>query len=115
VSDPYLLYLANENMFKLKLLEVYRQQFGRCKQRDDQTDVEFASEKERLFEKWLTSIELSKHLHKFRQLMCFEEFKQCIHSDIKTYLDEHKVSSLAEAVSMADDYALTDKLFFFEK
>ena len=35
------------------------------------------------------------------------QFKQCVHSDIKTYLDENKVSSLAEANTMTDDYALT--------
>ena len=44
--------------------------------------------------------------------MCIEEFKQFIHSDIKTYLDEHKLSSLAEVGTMADDYALTDRFFF---
>ena len=43
--------------------------------------------------------------------MFIDEFKQCIHSDIKTYLDEHKVSLLAEASTMADDYALTHKCF----
>ena len=35
------------------------------------------------------------------------QFKQCVHSDIKTYIDEHKVSSLAEASTIPDDYALT--------
>jgi hypothetical protein len=33
-----------------------------------------------------------------------EEFKQCIHSDIKTYIDEHNDSSLVEANTRADDY-----------
>jgi hypothetical protein len=44
-----------------------------------------------------------------------EEFKQCIHSDIKTYIDVHNVSSLVKASNMAGEYVLTHKLIFFEK
>jgi hypothetical protein len=43
-----------------------------------------------------------------------EEFKQCIHSDIKTYIDEHNVSSLVKASNMADEYVLTHKLIFWK-
>ena len=43
-----------------------------------------------------------------------EEFKQCIHSDIKTYIDEHSVSSLVEANTMADEYAPTHKLIYLK-
>jgi hypothetical protein len=43
-----------------------------------------------------------------------EEFKQCIHSDIKTYIDEHNVSSLVEANTMADDYAPTHTLIYLK-
>jgi len=34
------------------------------------------------------------------------KFKQCVHSDIKTYLDVHKVTSWAEVSTMTDDNAL---------
>ena len=37
--------------------EAYRQKLRSCKKWDDQTHVEFAREKELLFEKWLTSKE----------------------------------------------------------
>ena len=43
-----------------------------------------------------------------------EESKHCIHSDIKIYKDEHNVSSFVEANTLADDYALTHKLFFLK-
>jgi hypothetical protein len=44
-----------------------------------------------------------------------EEFKQYIHSDIKTYIDEHNVSSLVEANTMADDYARIHTLIYLKK
>jgi hypothetical protein len=44
-----------------------------------------------------------------------EEFKQYIHSDIKTYIDEHNVSSLVEANTMADDYAWIHTLIYLKK
>ena len=98
------------------VLETYWQKFRNCEKRDDQTHVEFAREKELLFEKWLTSKDVTKHFdNRLSQWILIEEFKQCIHSDIKTYLDEHKVSSLAEASTIADDYALTHNFFFFFK
>ena len=41
-----------------------------------------------------------------------EEFKRCVHGDIKTYLDGQKVETLAKAAAYADDYALTHKSTF---
>ena len=41
-----------------------------------------------------------------------EEFKRCVHDDIKTYLDEQKVTNLAKAAIYADYYALTQKSTF---
>ena len=38
-----------------------------------------------------------------------EEFKNCLLTDIKTYIDEQKVESLHQAEVLADDYALTHK------
>lgn len=45
-------------------MEDYRQTFGNCKKLDVQTNVEFAREKELLFEKWLTSQEVTKMFYK---------------------------------------------------
>jgi hypothetical protein len=60
-----------------------------CKKWDDQTQAEFAREQEHLFDKWLTTKIVTKNIDKLRQIICIEEFEQCVHSDIKTYLDEH--------------------------
>lgn len=44
-----------------------------------------------------------------------EEFKNCIHPEIRTYLDEQKVENLEQAATAADDYALTHKGSFIKQ
>ena len=44
-----------------------------------------------------------KNLH---ELMLIEEFKRCIHHDIRTFLDDQKADTLKNAPRLADDYAL---------
>ena len=44
-----------------------------------------------------------------KQLIIVEEFKRCIHNDIRTHLDESNVTDLRAAAIKADDYALTHK------
>ena len=43
--------------------------------------------------------------------MLVEEFKRCINSDVKSFLDEKKIETLEKAACLADDYALTQKIF----
>ena len=52
---------------------------------------------------------------KLKQLMLVEEFKRCIISDVKTFLDEKQVETLEEAARLADDYHLTHKVSFIAK
>ena len=47
--------------------------------------------------------------------MLVEEFKRCINSDIKSFLDEKQVKTLEAAAQLADDYALTHKVSFINK
>ena len=44
-----------------------------------------------------------------------EEFKRCIHHDIRTFLDDQKADTLENASHLADDYALTHKSSFITK
>ena len=52
---------------------------------------------------------------KLRQLMLVEEFKRCINSDVKSFLDEKEVETLEKAALLADDYTLTHKVSFVSK
>ena len=47
--------------------------------------------------------------------MLVEEFKRCINSDAKSFLDEKEVETLEKAARLADDYTLTHKVSFVSK
>ena len=95
--------------------EAYRQKFRNCKKDSNQTHVEFARNKEQLFDRWCCSKKIDENYDKLRQLMLVEEFKRCIQSDVKTFLDEKQVETLEEAARLADDYYLTHKVSFIAK
>ena len=90
--------------------EAYRQKFRNCKKDSNQTHVEFARNKEQLFDRWCCSKKIDQNYDKLRQLKLVEEFKRCIQSDVKTFLDEKQVETLEEAARLADDYYLTHKV-----
>ena len=47
--------------------------------------------------------------------MLVEEFKRCINSDVKSFLDEKEVETLEKAARLADDYTLTHNVSFVSK
>ena len=95
--------------------EAYRQKFRNCKKDSNQTHVEFARNKEQLFDRWCCSKKIDQNYDKLRQLVLVEEFKRCIQSDVKTFLCEKQVETLEEAARLADDYYLTHKVSFIAK
>ena len=95
--------------------EAYRQKFRDCRKEHNQTHVEFARTKEQLFDRWCSSKKVGSDHAKLRQLMLVEEFKRCINSDVKAFLNEREVENLETAARLADDYALTHKASFVNK
>ena len=95
--------------------EAYRQKFRDCRKEHDQTHVEFARTKEQLFDRWCSSKKVGSDHAKLRQLMLVEEFKRCINSDVKAFLNEREVENSETAARLADDYALTHKASFVNK
>ena len=71
--------------------EAYRQKFRNCKKDSNRTYVEFARNKEQLFDRWCCSKKIDQNYDKLRQRMLVEEFKRCIQYDVKTFLDEKQV------------------------
>uniref|UniRef100_UPI00358E6DB6 uncharacterized protein n=2 Tax=Myxine glutinosa TaxID=7769 RepID=UPI00358E6DB6 len=92
--------------------EAYRQKFRNARKRESETHVEFARMKETMFDRWCDSKEIGKDFNLLRQLILVEEFKQCVHVDIKVHLHKKKVAELYEAATVADDYALTHRMGF---
>jgi hypothetical protein len=72
--------------------EAYRQRFRRYKKFDNQTYVEFAREKEDLLDHWLRSQAID-NLQNFRLLILVEEFKDCVHQDLGTHLEDKNANS----------------------
>ena len=95
--------------------EAYRQKFRDCRKEPNQTHVEFARTKEQLFDRWCSSKKLGSDHEKLRQLMLIEEFKWCINSDVRAFLNEKEVENLDVAARLADDYSLTHKASFVNK
>ena len=95
--------------------EAYRQKFRNCRKENDQTHVEFARPKEQLFDRMCSSKKIGSNYPKLRQPMLVEEFKRCIDSDVKSFLDEKEVETLEKAARLADDYTLTQKVSFVSK
>ena len=95
--------------------EAYRQKFRSCEKLSYQTYVEFARSKEQLFDRWCYSQKVDKDHDKLRQLILIEEFKRCIHSDVRTFIDEQKAETLEDAARLADEFSLSHKVTFVEK
>ena len=90
--------------------EAYRQKFRNYLKYDSKSHVEFAREKENLFNRWCHSKEIGQDFKKLKQMVLLEEFKDKVRPDIRSHLDEQKVEELEKAAIMADDYALTHKM-----
>lgn len=92
--------------------EAYRQKFRGHMKTVKQTFVEFVREKRVLFEKWCLSSKVTS-LEEIQELILLEEFKNCVPANIVVYLNEQKVTSLADAAVLADEFVLTHKNVFF--
>ena len=95
--------------------EANRQRFRNCQKESNQTYVEFARKKEQLFDRWCNSKKVNQNHENLRELMLIEEFKRCIHHDIRTFLDDQKAATTENASRLADDYALTHKSSFVSR
>ena len=92
--------------------ETYRQKFRNYKKDDKQTYFEIANQTEVYFDSWCSAKKVISDFDKLRQIILIEQFKRCVHDDLKTYLDEKNVETLHEMAVLADDYALTHKRSF---
>ena len=95
--------------------EAYRQRFRKYKKFENQTYVEFAREKEDLFDQWFRSKKIPDSYDNLRQLILIEEFKECVHQDLRSHLEDKNVKTLEDAAVLSDTYTLTHKKNFLSK
>ena len=91
--------------------EAYRQKFRTFKKLSCKTFVEFAREKETLFNRWCKASNAT-NFDTLSQLVLIEEFKNSLPERIVTYLNEQKVGTLAQAAVLADEFVLSHKQTF---
>lgn len=90
--------------------ESYRQNFRQLQKADKQSYMELASDKEKLFERWLQSNKVTT-FKQLKEFMLVEEFKRSIPREIKLYV-EREANTLNRAATLADNFALTHPAHF---
>lgn len=94
--------------------EAYRQKFRLHSKGSSQTFVEYAREKSMLFDKWCHSSKVTD-FEQLRELILIEDFKNSLPDKIVVFLNEKKISTLAEAAVCADEFVLTHKSTFVSR
>ncbi len=92
--------------------EACRQKFRKHVKTSSQTFVEFAREKNILFEKWCAANKIST-FEQLKELILVEVFKNCVSEKIVVHLNEQKMTSRIAAAIVADEFLLTHKVVFF--
>lgn len=88
--------------------EAYRQLFRALRKGVGQTYINFAREQGILFDRWCTACKVDD-FSSVCELMLLEAFKNCVSEKIVVYLNEQKVTTLQQAATLADEFALTHK------
>ena len=91
--------------------EAYRQKFRNHVNTANQTFVEFAREKNVLFDKWCVASKVDSFAQ-LKELILLEEFKSGLPERLVVYLNEQKLLSLSQAAVFADEFVLTHKHVF---
>ena len=91
--------------------EAYRQRYRACRKAANSTFMDFAREKEVLFDRWCAASQVSD-MTSLRQLILLEDFKNCLADDnLVTYLNDQRAVTLSAAAVLADEFMLSRKPF----
>lgn len=72
--------------------EAYRQKFRNCQKDSSQTFMEFARIIEQIFDRWCMSEKVEGSYEKLQQLILIEEFKRCLGTNVKMYVEEQELN-----------------------
>ncbi|KAJ8348577.1 hypothetical protein SKAU_G00271660 [Synaphobranchus kaupii] len=92
--------------------EAYRQKSRQYRKADRQTFVEFAREKENVFDRWCVA-QGTKTFEQLRDLIIMEEFRNCVPERVAIYLNEQRVTQIGAIV--ADAFTITHRGVFRDK
>ena len=86
--------------------ERYRKSYREMKKGFDQSHVDFLRSKEKLLDQWVRSQGAENDYESFRNLILFEEFNNCIRTDIRIHLSDRGIVDLHQAARASDEYAI---------
>jgi len=85
--------------------EPYRQRFRTSQKRANQSHMDFVRELSNHFNRWCVASSVD-NFDSLCNLIILEQFKNCLPSQVATYLNECKVKAATEAAGLADEYIL---------
>ena len=91
--------------------ERYREKFRSWRKSAGQTHMEYSREQKLWYDRWIGSRKIDNSYEKLEELILLEQFKVSIHPSIKMFLDERDVETVEDAAKLADNYALTHKIY----
>jgi hypothetical protein len=83
----------------------YRNDFRTAKIKSGETYEQFAIRLGRLFDYWVDSHNITKDYASLRDFMLLDQLMSSISPDLRVFVKEHNVSSLADAVSLSDNWS----------
>ena len=88
--------------------DAYRQRFRSWEKADKQTNVEFARELSKHFNRWCSAVGVIT-FKDLCDLIVLEQFKDSLPSEVATHIDERGVKTVNEAAILADKYIMARK------
>ncbi|XP_076035999.1 uncharacterized protein LOC143021962 [Oratosquilla oratoria] len=105
VKDYYMVKSTVLTSYQL-VPEAYRQQFRNLKKGGKETYVEYFRRKQALFQRWMESESAHQSHDKLAELILLEDIRNNLHPDVRAYLDQRGIRTLADAGPVADHYIL---------
>ena len=79
-----------------------------CEKRTNQLHMDFVRELTNHFSRWCVASSVD-NFEGLCNLVILEQFKDTLPSRVATHLNEHKVTTAAQAAGLADEYVLVHK------
>ena len=83
----------------------YRSDFRNAKIKAGETYNQFSIHLGRLFDFWVDACNVSKDYNSLRDFMLYDQLMSSVPPDLRVYVKEQNVSTLTEAVTLADNWA----------
>ena len=85
--------------------EAYRKRFRGLQKKQEQTYLEFASNKREALSRWLKSVSVN-NFESLVDLLLVEDFLRSVNKEVSTYLLDKEFSTIEQAARQADNYQL---------